>query len=166
MRIELFDDEIEQHRLVRPADRRGRARVPRLTILPQDPLRHPARDAAAGGRPDRGRTARCASKFLKDKDKLVEAQRLVQRTRFDMEMIRELGYCNGIENYSRYLSGPGAGRAAADLFDYLPAGCPGDCRRVARLGPADWRHVRATARARRRWWSTAFGCPRPWTTAR
>ena len=57
---------------------------------------------------------------LRDNDKLVEAQRLEQRTRFDLEMISELGYCNGIENYSRYLSGRGPGEPPPTLFDYLP----------------------------------------------
>ena len=58
--------------------------------------------------------------YLRAHDKLVEAQRLEQRARFDMEMIRELGYCNGIENYSRYLSGRAPGEAPPTLFDYLP----------------------------------------------
>src|SRR5690606_37314281 len=58
---------------------------------------------------------------LHGKNKLVEAQRLEQRTRFDLEMIMELGYCNGIENYSRYLSGRGPGEPPPTLFDYLPA---------------------------------------------
>ena len=60
-------------------------------------------------------------KILKDQNKLVEAQRLEQRTRFDLEMIKELGYCSGIENYSRYLSGRDAGEPPPTLFDYLPS---------------------------------------------
>jgi excinuclease ABC subunit B len=59
-------------------------------------------------------------RFLKDNNKLVEEQRLEQRTRYDLEMIKELGYCNGIENYSRYLSGRGTGEAPPTLYDYLP----------------------------------------------
>ena len=59
---------------------------------------------------------------LRANDKLVEAQRLEQRTRFDIEMMLELGYCTGIENYSRYLSGRQAGEPPPTLFDYLPAG--------------------------------------------
>src|SRR5690606_10218026 len=58
--------------------------------------------------------------YLRSNNKLLEAQRLEQRTRFDLEMIRELGYCNGIENYSRYLSGRGPGEPPPTLFDYLP----------------------------------------------
>jgi excinuclease ABC subunit B len=60
-------------------------------------------------------------KYLTDNNQLVEAQRLEQRTRFDLEMIQELGYCSGIENYSRYLSGRGSGEAPPTLFDYLPS---------------------------------------------
>src|SRR5690606_20459666 len=58
--------------------------------------------------------------YLRENNKLVEAQRLEQRTRFDLEMMQELGYCNGIENYSRYLSGRDSGQAPPTLFDYLP----------------------------------------------
>ena len=58
--------------------------------------------------------------FLRARNRLLEAQRLEQRTLFDMEMLRELGYCHGIENYSRHLTGPQPGRDAADLMDYLP----------------------------------------------
>src|SRR5690606_40541292 len=58
--------------------------------------------------------------YLRANDKLVEAQRLEQRTRYDLEMMQELGYCNGIENYSRYLSGRTPGDAPPTLFDYLP----------------------------------------------
>ena len=67
-------------------------------------------------------------KYLRDNNKLVEAQRLEQRTRFDMEMIRELGYCNGIENYSRYLSGRAPGEATTDLVRLSTAECAGHCR--------------------------------------
>ncbi len=60
-------------------------------------------------------------KFLRTHDKLVEAQRLEQRTKYDIEMMRELGYCAGIENYSRFLSGRSAGEPPPTLIDYLPA---------------------------------------------
>ena len=59
-------------------------------------------------------------KYLGENDKLLEAQRLEQRTLFDLEMIRELGYCSGIENYSRYLSGRNPGEPPPCLFDYIP----------------------------------------------
>ena len=61
--------------------------------------------------------------ILRDQQKLVEAQRLEQRTRYDLEMMLELGYCNGIENYSRHLTGRGPGEAPPTLFDYLPEKC-------------------------------------------
>ncbi len=57
---------------------------------------------------------------VREQERLVEAQRLEQRTRYDLEMMLELGYCNGIENYSRHLTGRGAGEAPPTLFDYLP----------------------------------------------
>ena len=66
-------------------------------------------------------TSACSE--LKSAGKLLEAQRLEQRTRFDLEMIREVGYCNGIENYSRYLSGRAPGEPPPCLFDYLPREC-------------------------------------------
>ena len=64
-------------------------------------------------------------KQLKEHEKLLEAQRLQQRTRYDVEMIRELGYCQGIENYSRYLSGRAPGEAPPTLFRVHPRQCPG-----------------------------------------
>ena len=88
--------------------------------LPEDPLRDAARDAAGGGRAHPRRARRACSSALRDANKLLEAQRLEQRTRFDIEMISELGYCNGIENYSRYLSGRQPGEPPPSLFDYLP----------------------------------------------
>ena len=78
---------------------------------------------------------------LKAQKKLLEAQRLEQRTRFDLEMMREIGYCAGIENYSRHLSGRKAGRAAADAPRLLPVRLPDDRRREPPDGPAAPRHV-------------------------
>ena len=121
MRIALFDDEIEIAAAVRSADRPtcGR-RSPRFTVYPVVALRDAARRRCCA-RSRRSRSS-CASGWSSSSadDKLVEAQRLEQRTRFDLEMMTEIGYCKGIENYSRYLSGRNAGRAAADA-DRLPA---------------------------------------------
>ncbi|MBD3647169.1 MAG: UvrB/UvrC motif-containing protein, partial [Pseudomonadales bacterium] len=94
-------------------------RVPRVTVFPKSHYVTPretidnALDQIRDELHDRLR-------YLKDNNKLVEAQRLEQRTRFDLEMIRELGYCQGIENYSRYLSGRGPGEPPPTLYDYLP----------------------------------------------
>jgi excinuclease ABC subunit B len=95
------------------------AQAAALHHLSQDALRHHARAHALRDRDDQGRAAERLEQ-LYAQNKLVEAQRLAQRTQFDLEMMAEVGYCNGIENYSRHLTGR-AGRAAADAVR-LPAG--------------------------------------------
>lgn len=119
IRVELFDDEIEELSFFDPLTGETLRKVPRVTIFPKSHYVTPREtmDNALGSiREELNERL----KFLKDNNKLVEAQRLEQRTRFDLEMIKELGYCNGIENYSRYLSGRGSGEAPPTLFDYLP----------------------------------------------
>jgi excinuclease ABC subunit B len=90
-------------------------------------------------------------------NKLVEEQRISQRTQFDMEMMQELGYCSGIENYSRYLSGRAPGEPPPTLFDYLPGtACSSSTNptsRCRRSAPCS----KGTDPARRPWWSTASG---------
>ncbi len=119
VRVELFDDEIEQLSFFDPLTGEVLRKVPRVTIFPKSHYVTPretidnALDSIRDELNDR-------LKYLKDNNKLVEAQRLEQRTRFDLEMIKELGYCNGIENYSRYLSGRASGEAPPTLYDYLP----------------------------------------------
>ncbi|MEX2488540.1 MAG: excinuclease ABC subunit UvrB, partial [Pseudomonadales bacterium] len=119
IRVELFDDEIEDLALFDPLTGEVLRRVPRVTIFPKSHYVTPretidnALDQIRDELHDR-------LQQLRENNKLVEAQRLEQRTRYDLEMIRELGYCNGIENYSRYLSGRGAGEAPPTLYDYLP----------------------------------------------
>ena len=119
IRVELFDDEIEQLSYFDPLTGEVLRRIPRVTIFPKSHYVTPrevtlkALDKIRAELHDR-------LKYFRDKNKLVEAQRLEQRTRFDLEMIKELGYCSGIENYSRYLSGRGAGEAPPTLYDYLP----------------------------------------------
>jgi excinuclease ABC subunit B len=119
VRVELFDDEIEQLSYFDPLTGEVLRKVPRVTIFPKSHYVTPREtiDNALGSIRDELDER---LKFLKDNNKLVEAQRLEQRTRFDLEMIKELGYCNGIENYSRYLSGRGPGEAPPTLYDYLP----------------------------------------------
>ncbi|MBL8267819.1 excinuclease ABC subunit UvrB [Steroidobacter sp.] len=119
LRVELFDDEIDSLLLFDPLTGEIRRKIPRYTVFPGTHYVTPKdrlvqavdhiRDELHGRLLD-----------LKNNGKLLEAQRLEQRTRFDIEMIRELGYCNGIENYSRYLSGREAGEPPPCLFDYLP----------------------------------------------
>ncbi|MGV0036083.1 MAG: excinuclease ABC subunit UvrB [Candidatus Azotimanducaceae bacterium WSBS_2022_MAG_OTU7] len=119
VRVELFDDEIEQLSFFDPLTGEVLRKVPRVTIFPKSHYVTPREtvDNALGSIRDELHER---LKFLKDNNKLVEAQRLEQRTRFDLEMIKELGYCNGIENYSRYLSGRAPGEAPPTLYDYLP----------------------------------------------
>lgn len=119
VRIELFDDEVEQISYFDPLTGEILQRLNRITIYPKTHYVTPrenllkAIDAIKIELADR-------LKELTEQNKLVEAQRLEQRTRFDLEMLLELGYCNGIENYSRHLSGREAGAAPPTLFDYLP----------------------------------------------
>ena len=119
VRIELFDDEIEDLCLFDPLTGEVLRKVPRITIHPKNHYvtqREVILRAVEQVREElRERLAE-----LRASDKLVEAQRLEQRTRFDMEMMLELGYCTGVENYSRYLSGRGSGEPPPTLIDYLP----------------------------------------------
>ncbi|PCM46174.1 excinuclease ABC subunit UvrB [Marinobacter sp. ANT_B65] len=120
VRIELFDDEVENLSYFDPLTGEVLRRVPRITIYPKSHYVTPRQtvlDAAERIKVELEERL----KQLRDNNRLVEAQRLEERTRYDMEMMNELGYCNGIENYSRYLSGRLPGEAPPTLFDYLPA---------------------------------------------
>jgi excinuclease ABC subunit B len=119
VRVELFDDEIEQISLFDPLTGEVLRRVPRFTIFPKTHYVTP-RERILAVLDDIKEELRDRLEFLRSKDRLLEAQRLEQRTRFDLEMIAELGYCSGIENYSRYLSGREPGDPPPTLFDYLP----------------------------------------------
>ncbi len=119
VRIELFDEEIESICLFDPLTGAVESKVPRITIFPKSHY-VTSRDVLLGAVEHIELELADRLKQLKENDKLVEAQRLEQRTRYDMEMIRELGYCTGIENYSRYLSGRAPGEPPPTLFEYLP----------------------------------------------
>ncbi len=119
LRVELFDDEVESLALFDPLTGEVLRRVARYTVYPKTHYVTPRETVLAAVDQIRGElTDRLAQ--LKAADKLVEAQRLEQRTRFDLEMMLQVGYCSGIENYSRYLSGRAAGEPPPTLFDYLP----------------------------------------------
>ena len=120
LRIELFDDEIEQLSLFDPLTGEVFRRVPRYTIYPKTHYVTP-REIMLNAVEQIREDLDIRLRELRDQNKLLEAQRLEQRTRFDIEMILELGYCNGIENYSRYLSGREPGEPPPCLFDYLPS---------------------------------------------
>ena len=119
VRVELFDDEIETISLFDPLTGEVRAKVPRITVFPKTHYVTPREKILAMMDQIReeldGRM-----KVFRQANKLIELQRIEQRTNFDLEMIQEIGYCNGIENYSRYLSGRRPGEAPPCLFDYLP----------------------------------------------
>jgi len=120
IRIELFDDEIESLSYFDPLTGEILQRVPRLTVFPKSHyVTHRARMLETIEQVKLELAERL--KQLEGQNLLVEAQRLKQRTQFDLEMMEQLGYCTGIENYSRYLSGRAEGQPPPTLFDYLPA---------------------------------------------
>jgi excinuclease ABC subunit B len=119
IRVELFDDVIEDLAVFDPLTGEVIKRVPRYTVFPKTHYVTP-RDRMLNVLGVIKDELQDRLQYLTKHNKLVEAQRLEQRTRFDLEMIQELGYCQGIENYSRYLSGREPGEAPPTLFDYLP----------------------------------------------
>lgn len=120
IRIELFDDEIERLSYFDPLTGSLIKEVPRLTVFPKSHYVTP-RETILGALDHIKLELKERLEQLRQNNRLVEAQRLEQRTKFDLEMIQELGYCSGIENYSRYLSGRDPGQAPPTLYDYLPA---------------------------------------------
>ena len=119
VRVELFDDRIEQLSYFDPLTGEVLRKVPRLTVFPSTHYVTP-KERLVGALDEIRDELRVRLAELRAANKLVEAQRLEQRTRFDLEMMNEVGYCAGIENYSRYLSGRAAGEPPPCLFDYLP----------------------------------------------
>ena len=120
VRIELFDDEIEALSVFDPLTGEVLRKVPRYTVFPKTHYATP-RETILNAIDQIKLELKDRLTWLRDNDKLVEAQRLEQRTIFDMEMMMEVGYCSGIENYSRFLSGRGPGEPPPTLYDYLPA---------------------------------------------
>ncbi len=119
VRLELFDEEIESLYWFDPLTGAIENKVPRVTIFPKSHY-VTSRDVMLSAVEQIEVELEVRLKQLQENDKLVEAQRLAQRTKYDLEMIRELGYCQGIENYSRYLSGREPGQPPPTLFEYLP----------------------------------------------
>ena len=119
IRIELFDDEIESLQLFDPLTGRIRQNIPRFTVYPSSHYVTPREQVLAAVESIKVELSD-RLKELVGMGKLVEAQRLEQRTRFDLEMLSEVGHCKGIENYSRHLSGAAPGEPPATLTDYLP----------------------------------------------
>ena len=119
LRVELFDDEVEQLSLFDPLTGNVLRQVARFTVYPKTHYVTP-REILEAAVADIKQELQQRLAQLQANNKLLEAQRLEQRTLFDIEMMHELGYCNGIENYSRYLSGRQAGEPPPCLLDYLP----------------------------------------------
>ena len=119
LRVELFDDEIESLQLFDPLTGRIRQKIPRFTVYPSSHYVTPREQVLMAVETIKTELSE-RLKFFVSGGKLVEAQRLEQRTRFDLEMLSEVGHCKGIENYSRHLSGSAPGAPPATLTDYLP----------------------------------------------
>jgi excinuclease ABC subunit B len=119
IRIELFDEEIENICSFDPLTGAVEEKLPRITIFPKTHY-VASRDTMLGAVDLIEEELELRVKQFKEAEKHLEAQRIAQRTRYDIEMIRELGYCQGIENYSRYLSGRAPGEPPPTLFEYLP----------------------------------------------
>ncbi|HTJ91634.1 MAG TPA: excinuclease ABC subunit UvrB [Pararobbsia sp.] len=119
IRVELFDDEIETLQLFDPLTGRVRSKIQRFTVYPSSHYVTP-RDTVMRAVETIKTELRERLEFFYGEGKLVEAQRLEQRTRFDLEMLQELGFCKGIENYSRHFSGAAPGDPPPTLVDYLP----------------------------------------------
>lgn len=119
VRIELFDEEVESLQLFDPLTGRIRQKIPRFTVYPSSHYVTPRDKVLAAVETIKVELAE-RLKELVGMGKLVEAQRLEQRTRFDLEMLSEVGHCKGIENYTRHLSGAAPGAAPSTLTDYMP----------------------------------------------
>jgi excinuclease ABC subunit B len=120
VRIELFDDEIETLTLFDPLTGRTRQKIPRFTVYPSSHYVTPRATVLKAVETIKAELVERVAQLVKD-GKLVEAQRIEQRTRFDVEMMAEIGHCKGIENYTRHLSGAEPGMPPSTLVDYLPS---------------------------------------------
>ncbi|KAF1028338.1 MAG: UvrABC system protein B [Burkholderia plantarii] len=120
VRVELFDDEVDTLQLFDPLTGRVRQKIPRFTVYPSSHYVTP-RDTVMRAIETIKDELRERLEFFHRENRLVEAQRLEQRTRFDLEMLQELGFCKGIENYSRHFSGASPGEPPPTLVDYLPS---------------------------------------------
>jgi len=120
LRIELFDDEVETLQLFDPLTGRIKQKIARFTVYPSSHYVTPRDKVLAAVETIKLELAERLAQLVSS-GKLVEAQRLEQRTRFDLEMLAEIGHCKGIENYTRHLSGAAPGDPPSTLTDYMPA---------------------------------------------
>ncbi|WP_432806256.1 excinuclease ABC subunit UvrB [Moraxella nasicaprae] len=120
VRVAFFDDEIEKIAWFDPLTGKAVKSVPRVTIYPKSHYVTPKEKLEQASETIKAELAERLD-YFRQNDKLIEAQRIKERTQYDLEMIQQLGYCNGIENYSRHLSGRATGEAPPTLFDYVPS---------------------------------------------
>ena len=156
IRIEWFGDEIDRICEVEQLTGRVHAELTHVMIwpashyvVPQEKINRACENIEAEMREQ--------VKFFKSRDKLIEAQRIAERTNFDVEMMRETGFCSGIENYSRHLNFGKPGEPPLTLMDFFPDDL---------LIIVDESHMTIPQIGGRRWWSTASACPQRWTTDR
>lgn len=157
LRVELFDEEVERLSLFDPLTGQIVSTIPRFTIYPKTHYVTP-RERIVQAMEEIKEELAARRKVLLENNKLMEEQRLTQRTQFDLEMMNELGYCSGIENYSRFLSGRGPGEPPPTLFDYLLMGCWWSMNLTSpfhKLAAC----IAVTGRVKRHWWSTASAWP-------
>jgi excinuclease ABC subunit B len=161
LRIELFGDTVEAVHRIDPLRGQLRERVGQVAIYPANHYVTPEDQLE---RAIEGIKEELAERllFFRSTNRLLEAQRLEQRTLFDIEMLREIGYCHGIENYSRHLTGRKPGEPPPTLRRTRWS----SSTRATWPSPRSGACTRGTGRARKRWSSTASGFPRPSTTAR
>ena len=165
-RISLFGDEVESITHFDPMTGEVYARLDHLAVYPAT---HYAMERSALEAAVKSIDAELRARLpeLEAEGKMLEAHRLRSRTEYDMEMLREMGFCNGIENYSRHLDGREPGTPPHTLLDYFPDDYPDHHRRVAPDGARrSAACTRATGRASRRSSSTGSGCRRRSTTGR
>ncbi len=119
VRVSMFDNEVEKISWFDPLTGKTVRSVPRITIYPKSHYVTPRNKLEAASHTIKAELEERLA-YYRSNDKLIEAQRIKERTQYDLEMIQQLGYCNGIENYSQHLSGRPAGEAPPTLFDYIP----------------------------------------------
>ncbi|VFT40433.1 excinuclease ABC subunit B [Pseudomonas aeruginosa] len=166
IRVELFDDEVESLSAFDPLTGEVIRKLPRFTFYPKSHYVTP-RETLLEAVDQIKAELKERLDYLRNNNKLVEAQRLEQRTRFDLEMILELGYCNGIEKLLAlsFRAGPPASRRRRSTTTCRPTRCWLSTNRTSAFRRSA-RCSRATARARRPWWNTVSACLRRWTTGR
>jgi excinuclease ABC subunit B len=164
IRIELFDDEIESLQLFDPLTGRVKQKIPRFTVYPSSHYVTPRDKVLAAVETIKLELAERLKQLVAD-GKLVEAQRLEQRTRFDLEMLSEVGHCKGIENYTRHLSGAAPGDPPSTLTDYMPKDAimflDESHQMIGQLNGHVQRRPLAQDHAGRIWLSPAFGAGQP-----